>query len=307
MNAHPIPVSIHIPPYDLRVTGNDLALGVFNAFYHPKAFSLLPFVIYELRDGNHDVLIRLAEQSLPVLTALSRGMFYSVQCHDEATSGASPVISSAAKTEPGPNNFSPFRSDLAICAVWSAGKGDPVENQPVYSDIPTLILAGRYDPITPPRWGQFAAQTLSRSFFYEFPGLGHDTMTSSACPLGMAVAFQAPNAAPDASCIAKMPAPHFVARRDLYVTPAIYRIRSELLAWHGLPYLSVLSFCVLSFAVEVLLLPGSLIRLLRKRPIQNARVTWLACGLAVTTASSDCITSSRRLRRPPAPLPHWGA
>ncbi|NIT65351.1 MAG: alpha/beta hydrolase, partial [Gemmatimonadetes bacterium] len=59
------------------------------------------------------------------------------------------------------------------CELWQSGAADPVENQAVSSDIPTLVLGGEFDPITPPQYGRQAAATLPNSFFFQYPGLGH--------------------------------------------------------------------------------------------------------------------------------------
>jgi pimeloyl-ACP methyl ester carboxylesterase len=89
-----------------------------------------------------------------------------------------------------------------------------VENQPVTSDIPTLVLAGEYDPITPPEYGRTAAQALASSFFYELPGLGHGVSADNGCAMGLMLDFLAePAAEPDAACVAEMGGPRFVVRR----------------------------------------------------------------------------------------------
>ena len=99
---------------------------------------------------------------------------------------------------------------FAICGVWQSGQADPVEDEAVVSEIPTLILSGQYDPITPPAWGQLAAETLSHSFFYEFPGIGHGVMRSNQCGLEIGLAFlDDPAAEPDASCIDDLAGPEF--------------------------------------------------------------------------------------------------
>ena len=71
-------------------------------------------------------------------------------------------------------------------------------------------LSGQYDPITPPAWGQLAAETLSHSFFYEFPGIGHGVMRSNQCGLEIGLAFlDDPAAEPDTSCIDDLAGPEF--------------------------------------------------------------------------------------------------
>jgi hypothetical protein len=77
-----------------------------------------------------------------------------------------------------------------------------VENQVVSSNIPTLILTGRFDPITPPEWGAETAQTLPRSYVVEFPNSGHWQVRYGRCPLGIMLTFvEDPLNAPDESCI----------------------------------------------------------------------------------------------------------
>jgi pimeloyl-ACP methyl ester carboxylesterase len=66
---------------------------------------------------------------------------------------------------------------------------DPRENEPVHSDIPSLILAGEVDPITPPEWGRMVESDLAYAYFYEFPGHGHWVTRSSSCALQMSLAF----------------------------------------------------------------------------------------------------------------------
>jgi hypothetical protein len=71
-------------------------------------------------------------------------------------------------------------------------------------------MAGEYDPITPPAWGELAARTLPNSYYYEYPGVGHGASVSDFCPYDMMWQFlDNPNVAPDSSCIASMGGPEF--------------------------------------------------------------------------------------------------
>ena len=94
------------------------------------------------------------------------------------------------------------KSIFAACQVWQAKAAADVENEAVSSAIPTLVLSGQFDPITPPAWGRLAAQDLSGSFFFEFPGIGHGVALADECPLGIAVAFLSdPQNPPPSDCI----------------------------------------------------------------------------------------------------------
>jgi pimeloyl-ACP methyl ester carboxylesterase len=150
----------------------------------------MPQMIYDVAGGNYDILRE--RLTLYFDTASALGMQMSVQCAEEipfnsveeayaAAQGVSPQIAAfyLASVQP----------LFATCKEWAAVTPDPRENLPVSSDIPSLILAGDHDPITPPDWGRIVAQNLSHSDFYEFPGHGHWVTRSSSCALSMALAF----------------------------------------------------------------------------------------------------------------------
>src|SRR5205085_5703484 len=79
----------------------------------------------------------------------------------------------------------------------------------VRSDIPTLVLADQYDPVTPPENSKHAADGLSRSTYVLFPGLGHGAVFAAPeCPEVIFRAFLAdPTAKVDTSCVASMGPP----------------------------------------------------------------------------------------------------
>jgi TAP-like protein len=86
-----------------------------------------------------------------------------------------------------------------------------LENDPVESDIPTLILSGEHDPVMPPALGRMAHQNLSNSFYFEYPSMAHAVTLSHPCPLQMALAFlEHPEQKPDAGCIDGIAEPKFV-------------------------------------------------------------------------------------------------
>ena len=79
---------------------------------------------------------------------------------------------------------------------------DASEAEPVQSDIPALVLAGAFDPITPAKWGRSSTEFLDHGWFYEFPGESHGTMRSSACARKIALAFlKDPIKLPDSTCL----------------------------------------------------------------------------------------------------------
>ena len=101
-------------------------------------------------------------------------------------------------------------SGFANCQLWGVKPVPAVQKEPVRSSIPTLILQGEYDPVTPPANGMRASQTLSQSYFFLFPGVGHGVSSPYSCPHDITLAFwEHPTERPDASCISSMPEPFF--------------------------------------------------------------------------------------------------
>ncbi|MBK9123693.1 MAG: alpha/beta fold hydrolase [Chloroflexi bacterium] len=142
----------------------------------------------------------------------SEGMNLSVQCSEEMPFMS---VEEADRRADAIDMPELLRDELKVgtliefeqCAVWPVGQLDVNENQPVVSDIPTLVLNARYDTATPPWWGELAAATLSNGFSFEFPMVGHGVIDGGPCPMSMVQAFvEDPLAAPDSSCISSMDA-----------------------------------------------------------------------------------------------------
>jgi len=185
-----VPLSAGGVEHKVRVDGSLLIDVLFVGLYNPGVTASMPKMIYDIAQGNYEILReRLA---LYFDTSSALGMQMSVQCAEEipfsvseeafiAAQGVSPQIASFY-----PASVQPL---FAVCREWTAVAPDPRENLPVASEIPALILAGDHDPITPPDWGRLAAQTLSHAYFHEFAGHGHWVTRSSRCALSMALAF----------------------------------------------------------------------------------------------------------------------
>ena len=69
----------------------------------------------------------------------------------------------------------------AFCPVWRVPAAPAAERQPVKSAVPTLLLSGAYDWLTPPAWGREAARHLSQSRHVVFRAQGHGVVTQEPC------------------------------------------------------------------------------------------------------------------------------
>jgi pimeloyl-ACP methyl ester carboxylesterase len=104
---------------------------------------------------------------------ISHGMFFSVVCAEDA-----PFITDEAMVRAAEGTWfgdRMVRNMLEPCRVWPKGTVPEGYREPVSSNVPTLLLSGELDPITPPVWGEEAKKTLSNSLHVVVPGVGHNT------------------------------------------------------------------------------------------------------------------------------------
>jgi pimeloyl-ACP methyl ester carboxylesterase len=224
LDADPIAVTLFdvftLDEYDALVKGDTLIGLLFQSLYSSELIPILPGLIYDVESGDFQSMELLLSNFFANLEFVSAGQTYSVQCREEVPFTDPAQLEVAGDFDPYIKRFveagvntGPFV--LEICNLWDIGAADPIENEPVESDIPTLVLAGEFDPITPPAWGRLAAATLSNATVFEFPGLGHGTSVSDACALSIALAFlDEPSVTPDGSCIQERTGPDFVTGEE---------------------------------------------------------------------------------------------
>jgi pimeloyl-ACP methyl ester carboxylesterase len=181
--------------------------------YSAAQASLLPTLIHRAAQG---ALAPLAAQT--IMTArlvgdqLASGMQNSVICSEDVPFFAVSDIERAAisRTYQGVDQLDALRE---ICKLWPRGPVDADLHSPLKSDIPTLLLSGEADPVTPPGDAERAARGLAHHRHLILSGEGHGQVATGCIPRLMAEFLDA--AAPamlDATCLERhMPAPFFVS------------------------------------------------------------------------------------------------
>ncbi len=182
----------------------------FNALYGKSGVAGFPELVEQLESGETSGAAALMGQLVTSAELLAAGMYWSVQCHEEA-----PFLDEAAAEagRTGDERYDrlapPESLDVVadICSALDTGAAPPVENEPVVSDIPTLLLAGVFDPITPPSDTASLLDGLAAATYVELPHTGHGAITEE-CGQQIVVSFLAdPQADPDTSCIGDIEPP----------------------------------------------------------------------------------------------------
>lgn len=258
MNNAPLAVEVSHPitaeTVTLNLTGDDLILGVFNALYQRNTIRFLPFIIEEIYRGNADVIEPVAQEGFKNIFSRAQGMYYSAECREEFPFNDPQTQKEIASEYPTLANFMPSISEPAICAMWGADVADASESQAVTSDIPALVLAGEYDPVTSPVFTQAAAENLSNSYFYQLPYFGHAVQDQSNCANQLAASFiQSPSQAPDTTCLQNLSRLDFVTTgNDILPTRLVYWLNREALQMENPLLAAGIALCVLVFVIQVL-------------------------------------------------------
>lgn len=226
LNAEPIVVPLVNPQTGevldyLPVTGVDVSTIVFQLFYSTLDIPALPLIIGDLARGDTElfslILSILLLQNMPgAVPPVSQLMQTATQCNEDVTFAA-PSDFVAARDAHRRASALAFvvtfnEAILEVCAALGLGPGSGAEDEPVFSDVPTLIISGEFDPITPPSYAYRAGETLSESEVIVYPHGGHTPSTVSPCLVQAMTDFYAnPQGPINTACIAnEAPIPFFV-------------------------------------------------------------------------------------------------
>ncbi len=160
-------------PETLRLSAETLAVAVRFLSYTSESQAMLPLLVHEaVTTGD---LERLASQAMLVMAGLSeslaRGMEMSVMCSEDY-----PFLNLSADQSDTLLGDVMLRGIEAQCGVWPRGAVPDDFHDPVVSDAPVLLVSGERDPVTPPRYGDQAAETFANGLHLVARGQAHSVL-----------------------------------------------------------------------------------------------------------------------------------
>ncbi|MFV0523825.1 MAG: alpha/beta fold hydrolase [Acidimicrobiales bacterium] len=189
------------------VDGYGLVGLVSQALYSPTWFVDLPVLLTELEAGDTSGLADFGSQLRSTESLFSDGMFFAVECNEEIAFADPAAVDAATPADPfglldqydyasnvGPGAF-------ATCEAFGSHPADAQADEAVVSDVPTLLMAGAFDPVTPVAWAEAAAETLSAGQVVVGPRASHG-VSSDECGMSLVAAFlDAPDQPVDGACL----------------------------------------------------------------------------------------------------------
>lgn len=160
----------------VTIDGQPLPRGLFgeafrNFLYSPQVYTKLPHALHAAANGDWGPFGEMAQRYARNIRTLDLGFFLSVTCAEDL-----PRVDEAAVRKGAAGSvLGTYRLDqqLGACRVWPRAKSDAAMAKPLRSSIPTLIVSGELDPVTPPEYGDEVARTLRRSLHVVIPAGSH--------------------------------------------------------------------------------------------------------------------------------------
>jgi pimeloyl-ACP methyl ester carboxylesterase len=194
---------------DIRIDARVLANVIVTALYQPIMTTLVPAIVAAGERNDFQSMLALAsmggggdEPNMAI------GMQLSVICAEDAPKNSPDDLQKGSDS----TLFGKYVMSIQqqACAFWPRGTVDEAFYEPVTSAIPTLVLSGEVDPVTPPTWGEQVASTLSNSRHIVIRGTGH-TAGGTGCGQRLMREFIAEGSPAnlDTSCIDNVRRPAF--------------------------------------------------------------------------------------------------
>ena len=270
------------PDGRIVIDGNLLGWGLFAGFYEKDFVKIFPLFIRELRVRNEDVLAALVD-GLVREPDLSSGLQYAVDCNEWITRISPEMAEADGGRYPQLGVWQAYADEEAICDAWHDYHAAESALQAVRSEIPTLLFAGEFDPITPPAFGRLAADSLPNSTFIEVPAVAHGAVPFNECTKDIMGAFlDQPAASLDTSCIATIAPVRFTT--DVYMNAGIYRIAKQLEQPALLRMISLGLVLLLLLSTVVVWPISALVQRIRRRPVTIPEGSRWARPVAAFTA-----------------------
>jgi pimeloyl-ACP methyl ester carboxylesterase len=182
------PLKAQVPdPLTAQVTdatfGNaELGAAIRLLSYNDETASVLPLLIHQAHAQQpQGMMAQYLMISRSMQSQIAYGMHFAVTCSEDSPRWSSTVVD-ADKLRDSYMGDALMAGMQTICSVWPRGPVDPDFNAPLHSDVPTLLLSGGNDPVTPADYGARAAKGFTHARHIVLPGQGHGQLAVSCMP-----------------------------------------------------------------------------------------------------------------------------
>ncbi len=193
------------------ISWNAFQTKIRSLMYTPSGIHTIPYIVHQAYSGNLQPFIDLFPVAKTFDDFIAEGFYLCVTCTEDV-----PFIKPSEISLETPQTFMGnyrVQQQLQACASWTKGILPPDFLQPVKSTVPTLIISGSFDPVTPTSWAKEIAKTLPNSTLVVIPYMSHlfDGLSNEDCFDNMVVDFltNGNKQKLKATCVNQMKAPAY--------------------------------------------------------------------------------------------------
>lgn len=254
-----------------KMSGQDLENALYQTVYSREAVPLIPYIVHQAEQGDFSFALNFVQLMRASHDDMADAMYMAVVCAEHGDTGDQNLLFPGVIKRLADEGRKSARQILDLCREWKIRPLDKALLQPVRSDTPTLLLSGRFDPITPPAHAERVAAGLSHAYPFTFASGTHGQAFTVPCANRMIAAFLSdPSKAPDGTCAQEAP-PVFVTPDQLLALPGRIKGGSASLQDHAAamagPAIAVGAALVLLFSAVPLYSIAEIIRIFRRRTL----------------------------------------
>ncbi len=197
------PISLRLPnpssgEYEAVIMTREFAVIALRMFaYTPETMGMIPLMVSLANHGQPETLAAQAYMMMENLNqGLNNALEISVSCAEDV-----PFMPKETHTQNSLFGDNLFELMHARCELWDSIPVDAAFKEPVVSEIPTLLLSGEFDPVTPPKNAEQVMQTLSNAQHLVAKGQGHIVGTRGCMPKILAAFIKNPEEELDTTCM----------------------------------------------------------------------------------------------------------
>jgi pimeloyl-ACP methyl ester carboxylesterase len=205
----------------VKLTGEILADALYQALYIRDVRPLIPYIIDRADHGDFTFISGLLLPLQLDNDDHAIGMYTAVVCTERGDSDPSVIRASGFNPRLVRTELKGAQEMVGVCKDWKVELLPREVLEPVKSDVPTLLLSGDFDPITPPNFAKQIAPGLSRAQLVTFPRGAHGQAFDSPCANSIIESFLNNPTAPVNSSCAVTALSNFVVPSDLIVLPQL--------------------------------------------------------------------------------------
>ena len=226
LDANPFIINLN-KDHKIYLNREEINSVVFQMLYNANIYKDIP-ILLETIINRDDPAFKLLVPKFMEMTKEGVSLLAVVSFAYDWNIFREKVIRDLGKIE---NKYSKYRFSDALLAYFIQDqrfKMDSLAATPIKSSARTLILAGNYDPITPPVFSQFIRKSFENHYYYEAKRVGHGVTFTECGKKIVKTFFDNPNKKPDYGCFDALGDNKIDFRTTYYKNPKIGEFSSIL-------------------------------------------------------------------------------